>query len=124
VNRFERTSDGEEVLSESGITEIRSAMTKILRYPPNSPLMVEGFADDADLAEPYLLARRRAALVHDYIVETFHRRRDYTGFIALERDRVEEVEDDGDRLPAAGGIVLSLYYDDDFESPLRPPGIR
>ena len=68
---FERGADGGEQLSAGGMARIDSAMSQFLRYPRNSLLVVEGYAEDATTDARYLSSRRRGQLVRDYIVGKF-----------------------------------------------------
>ncbi|MGH9337315.1 MAG: hypothetical protein ACRD21_26505, partial [Vicinamibacteria bacterium] len=112
---------GREVLSTSGIAKIRSAMSEILGYSPNSPLIVEGYADTGSLDERYLKARRRAFLTREYVVREYFRDPNYTGFIALETMDPKELADDDEDQDGLGtaGVVLALYYDGDAQAAPR-----
>lgn len=68
---FERGSDGREVLTEGGRARLDSAMSQFLRYPRNSPFVVEGYADEPTGDARYLASRARAQLVRDYLVGKF-----------------------------------------------------
>jgi phospholipid/cholesterol/gamma-HCH transport system substrate-binding protein len=116
---------GEEKLSEQGKARIRAIMREVLRYPPDSPLVVEGYANSGPLDQRHLVARRRAALTRDYIVNEFFRSPSYTGFISLESVTPWEIADDEDRdSPESDGVVLALFYDEDVESGSRPRAIH
>jgi phospholipid/cholesterol/gamma-HCH transport system substrate-binding protein len=118
-------TSGAEVLSERGEAKIRAAMSDILRYPSNSPLVVEGYSHSGSLDERHLAARRRALLTRDYIVSEFFRNPNYTGFISLESMAPRELaaEDDQDASEAEG-VVLALYYDEEGEPAPRPRAIH
>jgi hypothetical protein len=90
-------------------------MSEILRYPPNSPLIVEGYAGTGPLDERYLKAHRRAFLARDYIVRSYFRDPNYTGFLALGALNPNDVADDEDAGMGNSGVVLALYYDQQFE---------
>ena len=68
---FERDANGEERLSEEGRVRLDSAMSTYVRYPRNSPFVVEGYAREATGDKRFLLSRGRARLVRDYIVGKF-----------------------------------------------------
>lgn len=110
---FDITENGEEVLSEQGKAKINSAMREILLYPPNSPLMVEGYADSGSLDERFLVARSRAFTVRDYIVRKFHRDPNYTGFLSMESVKSQLDDDGGEEDNEPAGVVLSLFYDNE-----------
>ena len=46
-------------------------MSQFVRYPRTSPLVVEGYAHELTGDRQFLLSRRRAQLVRDYIVGKF-----------------------------------------------------
>jgi outer membrane protein OmpA-like peptidoglycan-associated protein len=68
---FERDANGEERLSEEGRARLDSAMSTYVRYPRNSPFVVEGYAREATGDKRFLLSRGRARLVRDYVVGKF-----------------------------------------------------
>ena len=68
---FEKDANGEERLSEDGRARLDSAMSQFVRYPRTSPLVVEGYAHELTGDRQFLLSRRRAQLVRDYIVGKF-----------------------------------------------------
>ncbi len=71
---FEAAGDGGERISEAGRRRIDSAMSTLVKYPRNSPLVVEGYAKDGATTEArFLLSRSRADLVRDYIVGKYTR---------------------------------------------------
>jgi phospholipid/cholesterol/gamma-HCH transport system substrate-binding protein len=65
---FEIDPKGEERLSDGGRVRLDSAMSEFVRYPRNSPFVVEGYAHEATNDQRFLLSRRRAELVRDYVV--------------------------------------------------------
>jgi phospholipid/cholesterol/gamma-HCH transport system substrate-binding protein len=68
---FETDAKGEERLTDGGRTRLDSAMSEFVRYPRNSPFVVEGYAHEATNDQRFLLSRRRAQLVRDYVVGKF-----------------------------------------------------
>ena len=68
---FEKDPKGQERLSDGGKARLDSAMSEFVRYPRNSPFVVEGYAHEATNDQRFLLSRRRAQLVRDYIVGKF-----------------------------------------------------
>ncbi|MDQ3347848.1 MAG: MlaD family protein [Acidobacteriota bacterium] len=71
---FEAAGDGGERISEAGRRRIDSAMSTFVKYPKNSPLVVEGYAKHGAATEArFLLSRSRADLVRDYIVGKYRR---------------------------------------------------
>jgi phospholipid/cholesterol/gamma-HCH transport system substrate-binding protein len=68
---FQKDANGVERLSDGGRVRLESAMSQFLRYPHISPLVVEGYAQDATGDARYLNSRARAQLVRDYLVGKF-----------------------------------------------------
>lgn len=68
---FEQTPEGEERLTDDGRARLDSAMAVFVRYPRNTPLVVEGYAGGGTVDAQFRLSRRRAQLVRDYIVGRF-----------------------------------------------------
>lgn len=68
---FETDAKGEERLTDDGRARLDSAMSEFVRYPRNSPFVVEGYAHEATNDQRFLLSRRRAQLVRDYLVGKF-----------------------------------------------------
>lgn len=68
---FEMDANGSEQLTDGGKARLASAMSQYVRYPRTSPLVVEGYAREGTGDERYLVSRRRAQLVRDYLVSTF-----------------------------------------------------
>jgi phospholipid/cholesterol/gamma-HCH transport system substrate-binding protein len=68
---FETDARGEERLTDGGRARLDSAMAEFVRYPRNSPFVVEGYAHEATNDLRFLLSRRRAQLVRDYVVGKF-----------------------------------------------------
>lgn len=80
---FSRDAKGGESLTAEGKSKLDEALTAILRFPRNGPLMVEGFSGEGTGAQQYLTGRRRATLVQNYILRRFNLRPAYTGVISL-----------------------------------------
>ena len=68
---FTTDADGREVLTDEGRERLDSAMSQFVRYPKNSPLVVEGYGHEATGEQRYLLSRSRAVLARDYLVSRF-----------------------------------------------------
>ncbi len=83
ANLFARDAKGAEVLSVEGKARLDEAMTALLKFPRNGPLMVEGFAGEGTPSERYLLGRARAVRVETYLVTRFHLRPAYVGVISM-----------------------------------------
>jgi phospholipid/cholesterol/gamma-HCH transport system substrate-binding protein len=68
---FAPDADGQERLTDSGRQRLDSAMAPFLRYPPNTPFVVEGYAGGATSDAQFVLSRSRALQVRDYLVGKF-----------------------------------------------------
>lgn len=112
------SKDG-STLSPAGEARLDAAMRELLRYPEDSPLIVEGYGGDEPLEERFLAGRDLAFRVYRYVVQKYHRSPDSTGFLAMEPWSPEVLPlPDG---ASGSGVVLALYYDGD---PPRAPRHR
>lgn len=68
---FVKGPDGQEQLTDSGRARLDSAMATFVRYPRNTPIVVEGYAGAGTADAQFLLSRQRAQLVRDHIVSRF-----------------------------------------------------
>ena len=102
---FERGPDGVEQLTAAGRRRIDSAMADFVRYPRDSPLVVEGYADVADGAAPYLVSDDRAQVVRDYLVSRFRRQTTLTGVMPMSNDAPGSPSGDG----RWSGVALTLF---------------
>ena len=101
---FQKDAHGQEGLSEGGRARLDSAMSPFVRYPRNSPFVVEGYAHEATNDQRFLLSRRRAQLVRDYLVGKFGLDPNFVSAMPLG----EEAKDSpaGDRWD---GVALALF---------------
>lgn len=102
---FERDDQGQERLSEAGRLRLDSAMSQFLKYPKNSPLVVEGYAADPPTNdERFLLSRTRAELVRDYLIGKYGLDTRYLAIMAMGKE--------GDGSPSNGtwdGVALAIF---------------
>ena len=101
---FERDANGREQLSERGRARLDSAMSSYVRYPRDSPFVVEGYAQEATGDQRFLLSRARAKLVRDYIVSRFGFDSNYVTTMAM--------GDEADGSPSGNrwdGVALALF---------------
>ncbi len=97
--------DGAEQLTDDGKARLDSAMSQFLKYPQTSPLIVEGYSEQATEDARYLQSRERASVVRDYLVPRFH----------LDADRVGEMPlgSDAAGSPAGNntwrGVALTMF---------------
>ena len=83
VNLFNKDAKGVEVLSVEGKARLDEAMTELLNFPRNGPIMVEGFAGEGTASQQYLVGRQRAVRVETYLIGRFHLRPAYVGVISM-----------------------------------------
>jgi phospholipid/cholesterol/gamma-HCH transport system substrate-binding protein len=102
---FERGPDGVERLTESGRRRLDSAMADFVRYPRDSPLVVEGYAEDREGETAYLVSDDRAQMVRDHLLGRFRRQTTLTGVMPM-----------GARAPGSpsgddrwSGVALTLF---------------
>jgi phospholipid/cholesterol/gamma-HCH transport system substrate-binding protein len=68
---FSSGPDGKEELTKEGQFQIDGAMSALLPYLPNSPLVVEGYATQGSPSERFIRAKQRASVVQIYINKRF-----------------------------------------------------
>ncbi len=101
---FEKDASGRERLSEGGQRRLDSAMSQFVRYPRNSPFVVEGYAPGATNDERFLVSRQRAQLVRDYLVGKFALDANAAAALPMGQEAVDSP--DGDRWD---GVALALF---------------
>jgi phospholipid/cholesterol/gamma-HCH transport system substrate-binding protein len=101
---FASNQKGEEYLTEEGRKRIDSAMADLLRFPRNSPLVVEGYVTGEEV-DPLLRSEDRALLVRDYLVDKFRRRVSLTGTMPLGLNAEGSPSGDG----RWSGVALALF---------------
>jgi phospholipid/cholesterol/gamma-HCH transport system substrate-binding protein len=104
---FAPGAEGVEELTAGGRARLDSAMAEFLRYPRQSPLVVEGYAEAATRDRRYLLARHRADLVRRYLMARFQIDASHVGTMPLP-DRLPEASPAGDRW---SGVGLALFVE-------------
>jgi phospholipid/cholesterol/gamma-HCH transport system substrate-binding protein len=80
---FEAAEGGRERLTEDGRRRLDSAMAAFVQYPPDTPFVVEGYADGITRDEQFVLSRSRAQLVRDYLVPKYGLDPGYVGTMPL-----------------------------------------
>ena len=109
---FEKGANGVEGLTDGGKARLESAMSQFLRYPHRSPLVVEGYAQDATGDERYLSSRTRAQLVRDYVVGKFKLDPNYVAIMPMGSEAPGS--------PSGGewnGLALALFVEKTALSP-------
>jgi phospholipid/cholesterol/gamma-HCH transport system substrate-binding protein len=102
---FESDARGGERLSESGRRRLDSAMSDLVRYPRDSPLVVEGYAESTAGEAAYLLSADRAQLVRDYLLGRFRRQSNLTDIMPMSADAVGSPRGDN----RWSGVALALF---------------
>ena len=101
---FEKDANGQERLTNDGRARLDSAMSELLGYPRTSPFVVEGYAQQATRDQQFLLSRRRAQLVRDYVVPKYGLDPNYAAIMPLGAQA--EGSPAGDRWD---GVALALF---------------
>ena len=65
---FSTDAEGREELTVEGKARLESAMSDFLKQPASTPIVVEGFAAGPTYDQRYIISRRRAQIVRDYLV--------------------------------------------------------
>jgi phospholipid/cholesterol/gamma-HCH transport system substrate-binding protein len=111
---FARDAEGLEQLTADGRRRLDSAMADLVRYPRDSPLVVEGYADVEAGEVAFLVSSDRARLVREYLLARFGRRANLTGAMALSDDAPTSPTGDG----RWSGVALALFVPNDvFAAP-------
>jgi phospholipid/cholesterol/gamma-HCH transport system substrate-binding protein len=106
---FATAPDGREVLTAEGRQRLDSAMADLVRYPRDSPLIIEGYADGSDGGSAYLVSSDRAETVRDYVLTRFRRQVTLTGVMPLGTDAPQSPRGDG----RWSGVALALFVRND-----------
>jgi phospholipid/cholesterol/gamma-HCH transport system substrate-binding protein len=110
VNLFDRDAKGVEVLSVEGKARLDEAMTDILTFPRNGPLMVEGFAGEGTASQQYLQGRRRAVRVQLYIIDRFDLSPAYVGVISMGAEPLDKGSPVGFKGGFKEGVGIVSFY--------------
>ena len=104
---FETGLEGALLLRAGAQPRIDVAMGELLRYPRNSPLVVEGYATRGEDGARMNDARRRANLVHDYVARAFRRPAGATVAMPLGAEAAGSPSRDG----RWDGVALTLFVE-------------
>ncbi|MDA1313453.1 MAG: MlaD family protein [Acidobacteria bacterium] len=107
---FSAKPDGSEQLTPAGEERLDKVMAEFLRYPRNSPIMIEGYAGQGSLDEIYIRSQERATLVKKYLVRKFQLDAGYVGVMPISSATPDRQNWDG--------VSLVLFYPKD--AVLRP----
>jgi phospholipid/cholesterol/gamma-HCH transport system substrate-binding protein len=105
---FEDGPDSER-LTDDGRRRIDSAMIDLVRYPRDSPLVVEGYAVGSAGEPAYLRSIERAQLVRDYLLSRFRRQATLTDIMPRGLDAAGSPSGDG----RWAGDALALFVRND-----------
>ena len=104
---FETRPDGALSLRDGARLRIDETMGQLLRYPRNSPLIVEGYSTRGAEGPRMNDARRRAELVHDHVARTFGRPAGATVAMPLGAEAAGSPSRDG----RWDGVALTLFVE-------------
>lgn len=104
---FTRDDQGAERLTDAGRRRIDSAMADLIRYPRDSPLVVEGYAESREGQAAYLISVDRAQAVRDYVVSRYRRQTTLTTIMPM--SDVAPGSPRGDN--RWSGIALAMFVD-------------
>ena len=106
---FASNPDGTERLTEEGRRRLDSVMADFVRYPRDSPLVVEGYAESAEGEAAYLTSADRALIVREYLLTRFRRQTTLTGTMPMGDDAPGSPRGDG----RWSGVALTLFVGND-----------
>ncbi|MEZ5293494.1 MAG: MlaD family protein [Vicinamibacterales bacterium] len=104
---FGADAGGAARLTDEGRRRIDSAMSQLVQYPRDSPLIVEGYARTADEASAFLTSVERSTLVRDYVLSRFRRQATLTDVMPLGNDAAGSPSGDG----RWGGVALTMFVE-------------
>lgn len=102
---FVRAPDGSEQLTADGRHRLDSAMAGLARYPRDSALVIEGYAEATEGGAAYLVSTERAVIVRDYLLARFRWNATLTGIMPMGSLAAGSPRGD-DRW---AGVALSLF---------------
>ena len=98
------TVPGREQLTEDGRARLDSAMGPFIRYPRNTPFVIEGYAGGGTADVQFVLSRTRAQLVRDYLIAKFGLDATYVGTMPMGAEAAESPS--GERWE---GVALAMF---------------
>lgn len=109
---FATDAAGVERLGDEGRRRLDSAMADLVRYPRDSPLVVEGYAGRSEGEPAYLQSVDRAQLVREYLLARFRRQASLTDIMPMGSVAVGSPSGDG----RWSGVALALFVRNDVLS--------
>jgi hypothetical protein len=88
-------------------------MAQLVRYPRDSPLVVEGYAEGAGGESAYLQSVDRAQAVRDYVLSRFRRNATLTDIMPMAEEATGSPTGDG----RWSGVALAMFVQTDAPSP-------
>ncbi len=113
---FAREPDGSERLTEAGRRRLDAAMADLVRFPRDSPLVVEGYAEAREGDTPYLLSVDRAQSVRDYLLARFRRQTTITDIMPMGEDAAGGPRAD----KRWSGVALAMFVRNDAMTRAAP----
>lgn len=80
---FKAGPNGSPDLTAAGRTVLDRRMSALVRYLPNNPVVVEGYASSGPPNRQYLISRERAIEVRNYLIQHFSLKPKRVGFMPL-----------------------------------------
>jgi phospholipid/cholesterol/gamma-HCH transport system substrate-binding protein len=103
---------GVERLTDGGRQRLDSAMSDLVRYPRDSPLVVEGYAEGAEGGPAYLRSIDRAQLVREYLLTRFRRQATLTDVMPMGVEAAGSPSGDS----RWSGVALAMFVRNDVLS--------
>ncbi len=110
---FARDAGGLERLTDEGRRRIDSAMAQLVRYPRDSPLVVEGYAEGVGGESTYLQSVDRAQVVRDHLLARFRRSATLTDIMPMAEEATGSPRGDN----RWSGVALTMFVRNDALSP-------
>jgi len=104
---FDTDLDGRVTLAVDADRRLDEAMSELLIYPRDSPLVVEGYASGGGRGQEFVSAQARADVVRDYLVAVYGRVSTLTGTMPIGSDATGSPAGDG----SWNGVALTLLVD-------------
>jgi phospholipid/cholesterol/gamma-HCH transport system substrate-binding protein len=111
---------GIDRLTDEGRRRVDSAMADLMRYPRDSPLVVEGYAESQTGEAAYLRSVDRAQTVRDYLLGRFRLQSTLTGVMPMSDQATGSPRGDG----RWSGVALTLFVSNEALSAARLAGAQ
>jgi phospholipid/cholesterol/gamma-HCH transport system substrate-binding protein len=103
---FDALPDGTEVLTSDGKARLDRAIATFLKYLPEHPLVVEGYASQGTESDRFMQSRHRAGTVREYLLSRHRLAPQATGYIALGKEALGAPGGD-----TWDGVAITLFAD-------------